>query len=259
MSWALGAAGFSAALAGLAGAFVPVLIRRIPEPAAHAETVPAEPSTVPRHPDETAESVTGQRDEKELYSAIAGRRGLAWKTALAGAVAGGLVGASLGWTWSLTFLLFLVPVGVALAVVDWRTRLLPTRVIAPSYGVVSGLVLLCLAITRDTDDVLRAFWGWVVAGGLFLVLWLIHPRGMGYGDVRLAGLLGIALGQLGWGPLLVGVYSGFLIGGVGGGVLSVLGIVERREFAFGPFMLVGALGGIVFGSDLAAHLARGWT
>ena len=85
----------------------------------------------------------------------------------------------LGWAWPLLFLLPLVPVGVALAIIDWRTRLLPTRVIAPTYVVLIALVLVCAAITRDTDDLIRAGWGWLVSGGLFLVLWLVHPRGLG--------------------------------------------------------------------------------
>ena len=65
---------------------------------------------------------------------------------------------------------------------------------------------------------------------------------MGFGDVRLSGVLGIALGQLGWGPLIVGVYSGFLLGGVIGGLLSALRLVDRKGYPFGPFMLVGAPG-----------------
>ena len=150
-----------------------------------------------------------------------------------------------------------MPVSVALAVVDWRTRLLPTRVIAPTYVALIVLVLVCWLITRDTDDLVRAGWGWLISGGLFLVLWLIYPRGMGYGDVRLSGVLGIALGYVGWGPLLLGVYGGFLLGGVGGGLLSVLKVVERKAFPFGPFMLVGALIGVVFGEALSSYLVPG--
>ena len=87
-------------------------------------------------------------------------------------------------------------------------------------------------------------------GGCYLLLWLAYPRGLGYGDVRLAGLLGIALGYAGWAPLLTGLYSGFLLGGIGGGVLTMLGAQRRRQFAFGPFMLLGCLVGIAFGSTI---------
>jgi leader peptidase (prepilin peptidase)/N-methyltransferase len=76
---------------------------------------------------------------------------------------------------------------------------------------------------------------------------------MGFGDVRLSGVLGIALGQLGWGPLIVGVYAGFLLGGVLGGVLSVLRVVDRKGYPFGPFMLVGALVGILWGFPILSR------
>ena len=196
-------------------------------------------------------------DAKEPYAEIAARSGLRWRAALASGLAGGALGAGVGPGWPLVHLIPLVPVGVALAIVDWRTRLLPTRVIAPSYAVVVVGVLVGWVATRDTDNLVRAGWGWLVAGGLYWLMWRIYPRGMGYGDVRLSGVLGIALGQLGWGPLLVGVYAGFLLGGVIGGLLSLIRVVERKGYPFGPFMLVGALVGILWGEPvLSAFAAR---
>jgi len=221
----------SVACAGL-GLLVPSLIAWIPEP---------------DEPDEA----------KEPYAEIAARPGLLWRAALTSGLAGWVVGAGVGLGWPLVHLVPLVPVGVALAIVDWRTRLLPTRVIAPSYAVAVVGVLVGWVATRDTDDLVRAGWGWLVAGGLYWLMWRIYPRGMGYGDVRLSGVLGIALGQLGWGPLLVGVYAGFLLGGIVGGLLSLLRVVERKGYPFGPFMLVGALVGILWGEPiLSAFAAR---
>ena len=231
MTGTLDTAALAATACALGGLLVPALVARLPEPV--------------------------DEDARDPYAAIAATPGLAGRAALASAAAGGLVGWSLGWVWPLLFLLPLTPVGVALAVVDWRTRLLPTRVIAPSYVVLVALVLACAAITGDTGDLVRAGWGWLVAGGLFLALWLVHPRGLGYGDVRLSGVLGIALGYLGWGPLVVGVYAGFLLGGFGGGLLVLARVVERRAIPFGPFMLVGALVGVVAGPELWAHLVSG--
>ncbi len=73
------------------------------------------------------------------------------------------------------------------------------------------------------------------------MLWFVYPRGMGYGDVRLSGVLGIALGlpRLG-AQLVLGIYAGFLLGGVGGLLLSLLRLVDRKAYPFGPFMLAGA-------------------
>jgi leader peptidase (prepilin peptidase)/N-methyltransferase len=245
---------YAAAVAGLlclaAGVLVPMLISRVPEP----EDEPAEQdSGVPPEEPIAAEEPVQTEEPKELYADIAARPGLAWKTALASGVSGALVGLSLGWVWALLVVLPLVPVSVALAVVDWRTRLLPTKVVAPAYVLTVVMVLVVFAITRDTDDLTRAGLGWLAAGGLFFVLWFIYPPWMGYGDVRLAGVLGIALGHLGWGPLLLGVWCGFLLGGIGGSLLALLRIVERRAYPFGPFMLVGALVGILAGDALLGY------
>lgn len=236
------AAAVAGALCLAAGVLVPTLISRIPEP---------EPEPEPDEPTEPAtDEPTKAEPPKELYADIAARPGLTWKAALASGISGALIGLSLGWVWALLVLLPLVPVAVALAVVDWRTRLLPTKVVAPSYALTVVTVLVVFAITHDTDDLTRAGLGWLVAGGLFFVLWFVYPPWMGYGDVRLAGVLGLALGHLGWGPLLLGVWSGFLLGGIGGSVLALLRIVERKAYPFGPFMLVGALVGILAGDAI---------
>jgi leader peptidase (prepilin peptidase)/N-methyltransferase len=239
MEWAADTAAAAALLGAAGGLLVPRLIAAVPEP------------------DEPLEPLTPDEGPKEPYADIAAHPGLTWKAASASAVACGLIGLTVGREWALLFLLPLVPVSIALSVIDWHTRLLPTRMIRPTYAGLVALVVVCWLVTRDTDDVVRAGWGFVVAGVLFFILWFVHPRGMGFGDVRLSGILGIALGYLGWGPLLVGVYAGFLLGGVGGGLLSLLRIVERRAFPFGPFMIVGALVGIVAGDVIWSGLAPG--
>src|SRR5688500_3632897 len=193
--------------------------------------------------------------EKVLYADIARRRGLRWRASVATAVVAGLLGAAVGWTPALSFLLYLAPVGVALAVVDWHTRLLPTKVIAPSYAVVAVLAALSAWAEGDLDALVTAGLGWLVAGGTFFLLWYIYPRGMGYGDVRLSGVLGIALGYLGWAELLVGVYAGFVVGALGGLGLSLLRIVDRKAYPFGPFMLGGAVVGVLLGRSVAAWYA----
>ena len=261
MTWYLDTAAAMAALGLASGLGVPALIARIPEPPSDEEEIDdadtVTPSDItegvapPSAPDDVAE------EPKELYASIASVRGLGSRCAVASAIVGAVVGGRVGWSWELLFLMYLVPVGVALAVVDWRTRLLPTKVIAPSYAAVAGLAVLAALLGDAWPDLVRAGWGWAVAGGTFLLLWLIFPRGMGYGDVRLSGVLGIALGYLGWGELLVGVYAGFLLGGIGGTLLTLLRIVDRRAYPFGPFMLVGALVGMVWGSSVAAFYTGG--
>ena len=254
MEWFLDTA-IGAGLYGLlAGMLVPALIARVPEP----EPVPAVEAA---SSDEAGASEEAGADAparqapgpaKELYVDIARRRGLRWKTSLATGVAAALLGGRVGWSPELTLLLYLAPVGVALAVIDWRTRLLPTKLIAPSYAVVAALAVLAAWSAGDWHPLLTAGWGWLVSGGTFFALWFVYPRGMGYGDVRLSGVLGIALGYLGWAELLTGVYAGFLVGGVGGLLLAVLRVVDRKAYPFGPFMLLGALLGVVLGPYVAA-------
>ena len=220
-----------------AGALVPRLIAWLPEP---------EPEEPEEGQEADADEVAEPEEPKELYADIAARRGLLWKCAVATAVSAALVGLVLGRSLDLLVVLPLVPVGVALSVIDWRTRMLPTRLIAPSYAVTVVLVLVAWLVgDRELHDLERTGLGWLVYGGMFFVLWFVYPRGLGYGDVRLSGVLGLALGWLGWAQLLLGIWAGILLGGVLGAVLALA--TRRRDNPFGPFMLLGALAGVVLG------------
>nr|WP_258562661.1 prepilin peptidase [Nocardioides sp. MAH-18] len=150
----------------------------------------------------------------------------------------------------------LVPVQVALGLIDWHTHLLPTRLIWPSLAVAA--VLACVAALADGDA--ATIIGAAVAGAASLVafhaLWWLHPAGMGYGDVRLATLVGFELGVLGTAEWLVGFYASFVLFalvGIGRAVRRRQRAALRDALPFGPFLLVGALGGIA----LAPHLALG--
>lgn len=184
---------------------------------------------------------------KVLYAELAERPRLALRLAVVGA----LVGATVGWTLAdepiVGAWIFLAAVGTLLGYVDAQTRLLPTRIIAPSYVVLVVLILAAAVGDGSTDGLVRAGLGWIVFGGFYFLMWFVYPKGLGYGDVRLSGLLGLALGYLGWGPVVVGMYAGFLLGGVGGGLLALLKLVDRKRYPFGPFMLVGALVGLLWG------------
>jgi leader peptidase (prepilin peptidase)/N-methyltransferase len=249
MDWAanLDTATFGALVSAATGVLVPRVIERVPEPEPDPGAEQGQAEVGPRFEGGETEP---EEPAKETYAAIADTPGLLWKAIVASLVVGGLVGLALGWSWALLVWLPLVPVGIALAVIDWRTRLLPTWLIARTYVGVVVLALLAALATQDWQDLVRAGIGWAGAGLLYFVLWYVYPRGLGYGDVRLSGILGIALGYVGTAELVVGVYAGFLLGGVGGALLSVLRIVHRKNVPFGPFMLVGALGGLLFGDWL---------
>ncbi|MGN6252804.1 MAG: prepilin peptidase [Marmoricola sp.] len=226
-----------AAVCGLGGWAAPRLLRRVPEPA--PAEAPADEAPAPA---------------KERYADIAALPGLPWRLAAVSAVVGAAAGAAIGWHGMLAPWAYVVPLGIGLGLVDWRTRLLPTWVIAPSYAVVVLLTFVASAFGGDIDVVLRGAVGWAVMGGLYFLLWLVYPQGMGYGDVRLSGVLGIALGTLGVPVVLLGAWLGFFLGGVGGLLLARRGVTDRRATPQGPFMVAGAVVGVLLAPLLVSGL-----
>lgn len=249
MSGPLGAALLGLMVGALTGWLCPLLIARIPEPEPDSEAEP--------EPEAPADTMSEPEPPKEPYADIAALPGLAWKTAVGSALVGAVLGASVGWQWSLLFLLPLAPVGVALGLVDWRTRLLPTRVVLPTHGVVLVLAGVAALLDQDAGAYVRALVAMLVLRSVFWALWWIHSAGMGFGDVRLTALLGFALGYLGWSEAVVGIYAGFLLFVVPGVVVAVVRRDRRflkTAIPFGPFLLVGALVGVAFGPAVTRSL-----
>lgn len=218
----------------------PAVIRRLPEPPA------ASPADA-----ELEADVPGAEPAKVPYRELAGRPGLAWRLGAAGAAVGAVVGGRLGAVPALGACTYLGAACLVLGYVDTQTKLLPTRIIAPSYAVVVALLAVAALLDGSVEGLVRAGLGWLLMGGFYFVLWFVHPAGIGYGDVRLAGLLSLTLAYLGWGQLITGLYAGFLLGGIGG-VLALTRPGERRRYPFGPFMVLGALAGLMFGAPLSA-------
>lgn len=155
--------------------------------------------------------------------------------------------------WSAPAYLFFAAVSIALALIDLDTKTLPNRIILPALLI--GPVLLAVASFGSGD-----WWAllWALVGGaalfvFYLVLALIYPAGMGFGDVKLAGVVGLFLAYLGWGPLIVGAFAAFLLGGIFSIVLVVLRKAGRKSgIPFGPWMLLGAWVGIIYGREISS-------
>ncbi|AIV41704.1 MULTISPECIES: prepilin peptidase [unclassified Curtobacterium] len=161
------------------------------------------------------------------------------------------VGEALGRTVMLAALLFLMAVSVALSLIDLDTHRLPNAVVYPAAVVLLVLLGAVSAVSGDWGALLRGLLGAVVLGGAYLVLALAVPGGMGLGDVKLAVVLGLVLAYLGWGPLAVGAFGGFLVGGTVAIALVAVGRARMGSgVPFGPSMLVGAWIGIVLGAPL---------
>jgi leader peptidase (prepilin peptidase)/N-methyltransferase len=152
-----------------------------------------------------------------------------------------------------------------LAVIDVRRHLLPNRIVFPSYAI-AGVLLLGAAVAvtlsgraagnlsagaaGSAPDGGASFLGvpalGIVAGGavlwvFYFILRLVYPPGMGFGDVKLAGVLGLYLGYLGWAHVFAGTFAAFLFGGLWSlGVLAARRGTLKSSIPFGPFMLAGA-------------------
>lgn len=247
------AVGLGAAIGAIA-VVAPWVLRRLPEPE------PTEPE--PTGPDEQLVgdvADAGGRlsiapvDQKVLYRDLAGRGGLAPALGVLGALLGGGAGAALGWSSDLAVVLPLIPIGVLLGYIDARTTFLPTRLIAPAYVLVILAILGGSVVQGDWSDLVRAVAGWALYGGFLGAGWWFLGA-YGYGDVRLAGVLGLALGWLGWTQLAVGVFLAHLLGGVLGLVLVALKVVDRRRNPFGPYLLLGFYLAALAGPEIAAGL-----
>ncbi len=149
--------------------------------------------------------------------------------------------------------LWVAAVGVALAAIDIDTKRLPDVLTLPSYLVVLALLVLPAIAYDAWSSYFEAVGGAGVLFGFYYLLAFIKPGAMGFGDVKLAGVLGLVLGWLGWGVLILGGFLGFLLGGVLGVALMVAGRAGRRsKIPFGPFMLAGALIAVLWGSSLVS-------
>src|SRR3954447_11345597 len=148
--------------------------------------------------------------------------------------------------------LYLGAVSVALALIDLDTRRLPDAITLPSYPV--GVVLLAIAsLGSDSWSPLwRGLLGLVAMFAFYFVLRVAYPQGMGFGDVKLAGVLGLYTGFLGWGAWAVALFGGFLFGGIVSIGLVVAGRAGRKsKVPYGPFMVLGALVAVFAGQPLA--------
>ncbi|MFF1878188.1 prepilin peptidase [Leifsonia sp. NPDC058230] len=147
--------------------------------------------------------------------------------------------------------LYLAGVSVALALIDLDVKRLPNSIVLPAYLVGAVLLGTAGAIDADGGALLRAAIGAVALFVAYLVMAFAYPGGMGLGDVKLAGVLGLFLGYVGWGALIVGAFAAFLLGG-----LFALALVASRRagrksgIPFGPWMLAGAWIGILFGNTV---------
>jgi len=148
--------------------------------------------------------------------------------------------------------LYLGAVGIALAAIDIDTQRLPDRIVLPSYGVAALALGAAAAVGHDWQALVRVGLAGLALWAFYLALVVIYPKGMGWGDVKLAGVLGMYLGWLGWGSVLVGGFLGFLLGGLIGAALLLIGRAGRKtKIPFGPYMILGTFLAVFWGQAIA--------
>jgi leader peptidase (prepilin peptidase) / N-methyltransferase len=142
---------------------------------------------------------------------------------------------------------FLVPI----ALIDLDHRRIPNVLTGPAA--LAALVAIAL---REPAFLPEALVAGAAAGGFFLLAAVLHPKGMGMGDVKLAGVLGLYLGRAVAPSLLIALAAGVLVGAA---IIARKGAAEGRRTAvpFGPFLALGAVAGLLAGDELVdAYLAR---
>jgi leader peptidase (prepilin peptidase)/N-methyltransferase len=147
--------------------------------------------------------------------------------------------------------LLLVTALVPITMIDLDRRLIPNAITLPA-----SVAALVAAVALDISFVPEQLIAGAAAGGFFLVAALLYPRGMGMGDVKLAGMLGLYLGRAVAPAIFIALISGVLVGAL---IMARLGAREGRKAAvpFGPFLALGALIAMFVGDDLVdAYLDR---
>jgi leader peptidase (prepilin peptidase) / N-methyltransferase len=160
-------------------------------------------------------------------------------------------------SWALPAFLVLAAGLVALAVIDFEHFLLPNRIVYPLAAVTAALLAVAAVGDDEWGALAGALLGGVVATTALGVLHVISPRSMGFGDVKLAFVLGLVLGWLGWSELVLGLFCGFLAGALVGLALIVLRHRGQKDhLPFGPFLAFGTLVVLLWG-DVILRWYRG--
>jgi leader peptidase (prepilin peptidase) / N-methyltransferase len=132
--------------------------------------------------------------------------------------------------------------GVALAAIDIAVQRLPDRLTLPAYPILITLLTGAAIAGHDFGALLRALLGGLCLAGLYLLLALVRPGQLGGGDIKFAGVAGLALAWLGWPVLILGAALAFVLAGVASlALLAARRVTLHSAICFGPYLLGGAL------------------
>lgn len=165
------------------------------------------------------------------------------------------VGARIGLDWALPGFLLFAWLLVVVAVIDVQTRKIPNRLTYPLTPALLVLMVAAALLSGNPQWAITSLVGGLVAFVVLLLIALLPGGGMGMGDVKLAGFIGIGLGYLGYGFVALGIFGGFVVGGLAGIVFVVARLIgggefRRQKIPFGPYLAAGALLALLVGEPL---------
>lgn len=156
----------------------------------------------------------------------------------------GLAAWQFGFTLVLPAALVFLAILVAVSFIDLEHQIIPNKIILPGMPIALGLVLL-----QGAGPALTGVAGFLIGGGLLLLVAMINPAGMGAGDVKMAAFMGVFLGYY----VLIALLVAFILGAVIGLILIATGIRTRKEpVPFGPFLALGSLAALFAGAQIWA-------
>ena len=146
---------------------------------------------------------------------------------------------------------------VSISVIDLELQIIPNRIVYPTIALSLPLLALAALAKTDIGPLVTALAGAGIAFAILLVVHLISPASMGFGDVRLAFILGLFLGWFDLSQLAIGLFVGFALGAIVGIGLMLFGGHNRKDsVSFGPFLAAGAAIAVLFGDPLVRWWLR---
>ncbi|HEX3567629.1 MAG TPA: A24 family peptidase [Acidimicrobiales bacterium] len=140
---------------------------------------------------------------------------------------------------------------VVVSTTDLSHGLIPRRLVYPGLAAVSGLLVVVAAVDGQWHRLVTAGIGAVGAFAVFFAIWWLAPRGIGFGDVRLSALIGLATGWIGLVDVYVAVASAFIVGLLGGVATTLLrGTGRRTRIPFAPALAAGAIVAVLWGAPI---------
>jgi leader peptidase (prepilin peptidase)/N-methyltransferase len=153
--------------------------------------------------------------------------------------------------WRIVLGLLLAALLVPITLIDFDHRIIPNKL--TGLGAIAALLVI-LALQRDF--LVEALIAGAAAGGFFFLAAMLYPRGMGMGDVKLAGMLGLYLGRAVAPAVFIALVAGVVVGAA---IIARKGAAEGRKTAvpFGPFLALGGMLAFFVGNELVdAYLDR---